>query len=238
VNYGIKHISIPKPCAQNWADMDIAAQGKFCQSCQKTVTDFTQLSDKEILEKLSSVSNICGRFDDQQLNILNSTLTTVTPYMSRFSWKRLSLAAAAFIGFLSFIKVDAKAKPPVEHSPVSFKKPDAQVADTVKEFRVIIGSVTDSLKSPLPGVRIVVKGTKLMTTTDQSGRFSLTIPASPMLTGLVGFIGFVTQEFKIDHQVNDYSFVLKEDHKMMGEVVVTGYSTPVLAKPTKTVKQK
>jgi len=103
---------------------------------------------------------------------------------------------------------------------------------------VITGSVTDSLKLPLPGVRIAVKGTKLITTTDQSGRFSLKVPASPISTGVIGYIGFITQEFKIDHQVNDYSFVLKEDNKMMGEVVITGYLTPVPAKPVKTLKQK
>jgi hypothetical protein len=216
--------------------MDIVDTGRFCQSCQKSVVDFTQLSNDEIIAILSVSDKVCGRFNPIQLNSLNAGINIAQT--TRFSWKRLSLAAAAFISFLSFSKVEAKAKPAVEHHPVLFKEQVNSITDTVKEFRVITGVVTDSLKSPLPGVRIFVKGTKFMTTTDQSGRFSLTIPASPMLTGVVGFIGFVAQEFKINHQINDYSFVLKEDHRMMGEVVVTGYSKPEPVKPVKAVKQK
>lgn len=236
MNHSIQHISIPQPCTQTWVDMDIVDTGRFCQSCQKNVVDFTQLSNGEIIAILSASDKVCGRFNPVQLNSLNAGINIArTP---RFSWKRLSLAAAAFIGFLSFSKVEANAKPAVEHHPVLFKEQVNSITDTVKEFRVITGSVTDSLKLPLPGVRIAVKGTKLITTTDQSGRFSLKVPASPISTGVIGYIGFITQEFKIDHQVNDYSFVLKEDNKMMGEVVITGYLTPVPAKPVKTLKQK
>jgi len=214
--------------------MDIAAQGRFCQSCQKTVIDFTQLSDKVILEMLSSTSSICGRFDHQQLNILNAALTNDTPRMLRLSWKKLSVAAAAFIGFVPFIKVNANAKPPVETNPMSFKKSSAQIADTTKEFRVITGSVTDSLGEVLAGVTIRVKGTQFNTSTDRYGQFRLTIPASLQLTGLVSYIGFTTQEFKLDHQVSKYSFILKQMPAMLGEVFILQQP----AKPVKAVKQK
>jgi hypothetical protein len=49
--------------------MTSAEQGRFCQSCQKTVTDFSMMSDKEILNHLSKRDmDICGRFSNDQLN--------------------------------------------------------------------------------------------------------------------------------------------------------------------------
>jgi hypothetical protein len=42
-------ISIPKPCSEKWTEMEVAEEGRFCQSCEKTVIDFTKFSDKELL---------------------------------------------------------------------------------------------------------------------------------------------------------------------------------------------
>jgi hypothetical protein len=233
VNHGIKHISIPKPCTQNWTDMGIIAQGRFCQSCQKTVIDFTQLSDKEILERLSSASNTCGNFDDQQLNFLNATLATPPPDKSRFSWKKLSVAAAAFIGFLSFIKVDAKAKPPVEHRPMTFKKLAAEVADTSKQYKVITGCVTDvNDKLPLPGVSVMVKGTHNGAATDEGGFFKLNVPVSTNTKCIVAFIGYENQEFQTDLNKTAYAIALKVSSRIMGEVVITGPDDKRVSKKT------
>src|ERR1700704_4965129 len=44
-------------------------QGRHCMSCQKTVVDFTSMSDKEILAHISkATSSVCGRLDNHQLN--------------------------------------------------------------------------------------------------------------------------------------------------------------------------
>jgi len=62
-------LSIPEPCHQNWNQMLPEAQGKFCLSCQKTVVDFTAMSDREVLNFFSNnTGNTCGRFNDDQLN--------------------------------------------------------------------------------------------------------------------------------------------------------------------------
>ncbi|MFT3796730.1 hypothetical protein [Flavobacterium sp.] len=61
-------IHIPQPCHENWSNMTPEAQGRFCLACQKTVYDFTQLSDRTIAEKISSGENLCGRFSPTQLD--------------------------------------------------------------------------------------------------------------------------------------------------------------------------
>lgn len=67
-------LSIPKPCDENWDAMQPAGNGRHCAACQKTVVDFTTMSDGEIIRHLGkSTANgrtapVCGRFMADQLN--------------------------------------------------------------------------------------------------------------------------------------------------------------------------
>jgi len=61
-------VTIPKPCHENWAAMTPEEKGRFCQVCSKSVRDFTQASDLEIMNDLSGTSNICGNFRADQLD--------------------------------------------------------------------------------------------------------------------------------------------------------------------------
>ena len=62
-------ISIPTPCHENWEKMDAVEKGRFCGSCQKTVIDFSTMSDRDIAQffKRPSTGSVCGRFNDDQL---------------------------------------------------------------------------------------------------------------------------------------------------------------------------
>jgi len=132
VNHGIKHISIPEPCTQNWADMRVVEQGRFCQSCQKTVVDFTKLTNDQILLVLSSSGNACGRLSDAQLRSLNTTFAIQqAPW---FSWKKLSIAAA-IIGLVPFVKANAQNRKPALIKSVVHTK------DTLKVMRKSVEDV-------------------------------------------------------------------------------------------------
>lgn len=61
-------ITIPKPCYENWTIMTPEEKGRFCQVCSKSVKDFTNASDLEIVNDLSGTSNICGNFRADQLD--------------------------------------------------------------------------------------------------------------------------------------------------------------------------
>ncbi|MBU2927925.1 energy transducer TonB [Winogradskyella psychrotolerans] len=62
-------ISIPKPCHEDWSKMTPNDKGRFCQSCSKSVIDFTQMPQKSIEAYLAThnQSKICGRFKVSQL---------------------------------------------------------------------------------------------------------------------------------------------------------------------------
>jgi hypothetical protein len=63
------NINIASPCHENWDAMTSSDKGKFCASCQKTVVDFTNMSDREIIEYFSkSTGSVCGRLTDEQLS--------------------------------------------------------------------------------------------------------------------------------------------------------------------------
>ena len=65
---------------------------------------------------------------------------------------------------------------------------------TFAQERVVSGTVSDNTGLPLPGVSVLVKGTKLGTQTDFDGKFS--IKASPSQILLFSYIGMTTQEVK------------------------------------------
>lgn len=62
-------ITIAKPCHENWEAMTPNEQGRFCSVCSKTVRDFTDASDDEMIRAFSDPSeDICGNFRGSQLN--------------------------------------------------------------------------------------------------------------------------------------------------------------------------
>lgn len=62
-------LTIAKPCHENWDAMSDVQKGKFCDSCQKQVVDFTNMSDRQLAEffKKPSTGSVCGRFMSDQL---------------------------------------------------------------------------------------------------------------------------------------------------------------------------
>lgn len=86
----------------------------------------------------------------------------------------------------------------------------------------ITGTVTDSTGNPLVGVTIQVKGSTLGTVTDAGGNFTLEAPDDATL--VVSYIGYETQEVKINGQ-STLQIRLSLSHTGLNEVVVVGYGT-------------
>ena len=63
-------ISIENPCHEDWQKMTPETQGRFCGACEKTVVDFSEMSDAEILLYFSKpkIEKVCGRFRPEQLS--------------------------------------------------------------------------------------------------------------------------------------------------------------------------
>lgn len=90
--------------------------------------------------------------------------------------------------------------------------------------REVTGTVLDAtLKDPLPGVTVLIKGTTRGTTTDLDGKFAITVqPGDQSL--VFSFVGFTAQEVAIGNQ-SVINIQLAEDIQSLQEAVVIGYGT-------------
>lgn len=94
----------------------------------------------------------------------------------------------------------------------------AQAQNTVK------GKVTDGLTGEvLPGVSIVIKGTKQGTTTNPAGEYSINV-ADDKATLVFSYVGYDLKEAPVGNQTV-LNITLSVDSKALDEVVVVGYGT-------------
>ncbi|MDQ7064027.1 MAG: SusC/RagA family TonB-linked outer membrane protein [candidate division KSB1 bacterium] len=102
--------------------------------------------------------------------------------------------------------------------------------------------ITADTGEPLPGANIVVLGTSTGTATDVNGEFRLTLTDVSDATLVVSFIGYKTQQIKVDPSMvgEVITITMEEDVLRLNEIVVTGLATSVarrnLANAVETVK--
>lgn len=87
---------------------------------------------------------------------------------------------------------------------------------------MVQGVVKDSSGESIIGASVYEAGTTNGTITDFDGKFSLTVSPQGKLT--ISYIGYQTQTIEIASQTQ-FEILLKEDTKLLDEVVVVGYGT-------------
>ncbi len=204
-NSSIK-ITIPQPCAENWSNMQAVEQGRYCNSCQKTVFDFNSYSDKQLQDYfLSHSGKICGRVGKSQLD---RVITKETDFKSKPFLPQLFLSAALYLGFTNAsgaqkvnivqslsINSDFKNKA----TPILTSNGRSS-ADT---SNYIGGKVVDGKHEPMPFANVVIKNEDVLVIsgmTDIEGNFNLQIPKAQIgsdLTIHVLYVGFLPVEKKV-----------------------------------------
>lgn len=98
--------------------------------------------------------------------------------------------------------------------------------DSVQKSVTVKGVVKDEKGATLLGVTVLLKGTTIGVTTDEDGKFSLTIPESPNAEFLFSFVGMIPQTVLYRNMPKgDWTVVMKEEVMEVDEVVVTGLLT-------------
>ena len=102
-------LEINAPCAQNFAKMPINGNGRYCNSCEKTVVDFTNFSEVELLNyfRIHKNVDVCGRVKASQLgkqNLFESFLFKNKQFiLSKVNIKPLRIVLLGLIsGLLTF----------------------------------------------------------------------------------------------------------------------------------------
>ncbi|WP_316803767.1 carboxypeptidase-like regulatory domain-containing protein [Pedobacter nototheniae] len=170
-------IIIPESCNERWNDMTANEAGRFCDSCQKSVIDFTGFNDQDLRNWfIENQGKGCGRFRPEQLGRF------VDPEISTRKF-RPGLIAASIFTLLSFSKLsEARAveKPSFyqNNQKLNFKLKNLNNQPATDSLRLIKGKIIDKDdKSALPGVSISLGGTDYRTTTNSTGEFLIRVPA-------------------------------------------------------------
>ncbi|MDO7174025.1 SusC/RagA family TonB-linked outer membrane protein [Mariniflexile sp. AS56] len=86
----------------------------------------------------------------------------------------------------------------------------------------VSGNVTDLAGIPLPGVNVLVKGTKKGSSTDFDGNYNISVVTGQTL--LFSYVGFKTKEVVVG-SINTYSVILETDNAQLDEIIVVGYGS-------------
>jgi hypothetical protein len=183
---------IPKPCHQNWQSMAPNEHGRHCMACQKTVVDFSMMTDKEILDYISNAhGEICGRIDPHQLNRRLHENGKRKRFSFIYMWN-LVIMLFVFAG-------KTKAQGGIKYQKITqVKKTPAKEKDSeILNGRTIHGQVLDALSGePIIAATVMLKGSQIGTHTDTSGKFSLQVPVWGHETELeISSVGFETATF-------------------------------------------
>jgi hypothetical protein len=217
-------LSIPRPCAESWNNFTPTPEGGFCGSCQKTVIDFTRMSDRQILEYLEQKrAHTCGRFRTDQLK----TYTLPEPNSIR---PGLTLLRAGILGLLLvFSSRPAGSKsivPMIPTTEVTQSTPSfgVEVEGVGHEGRLIKGIVRDEVGAPMPGVSIYRKGATQGAITDVNGRFEFPTKLKAGDVLLFNFLGYTPIEYLVTEDgPGTIEISLAPAYEVMtGDVVVNG----------------
>lgn len=207
--YIMKHkiqISIPEPCHKGWQNMTPVEKGRFCASCQKTVLDFTNLPDNEIIKVVTKNDNLCARINGSQLNRNLTETKTKSNYFGYFATTVL-----AFLG-LGIENIVAQEKPIIEQTDFKYLN---KASDSVKKFTVS-GRVTYD-GHLLPGAIIKIKGTKKCTYTDKNGKYTIEVNQGEIL--IFSFLSMIDKEVLVRNS-KKINVVLNQEELLIGQVIV------------------
>jgi CarboxypepD_reg-like domain len=212
------HITLPEPCHENWDAMEEVEKGRICMSCQKTVVDFTVMTDDEMLQFLSqSISIPCGRFAPDQLN------RTITPPRLQKFWHpyffRFLLPAFLFTqrARANTFRVVSQQEQVISTTPF-----ESHSYKTIVTGNILRGKITDGISGqPIAFARIKIKGLPISAMTDGKGLFTLTrVPNSKAWVLQVSSTSYQKREITIKTKHGVVNIQLLRDVKEMQDVLL------------------
>ena len=221
-------LSIPEPCHQDWQQMTPAEKGRFCGACQKTVVDFTTMSDGELIQFFGKQqTGVCGRFQPHQLDRPVIKPKTPWPYVRYFF-------QALLPAFLLSLKSTAQER---TLGRVAVCKPIRQgetvaVKTTPASKPISTGKVTDENGIGIPYASLLIENSKKRIYCNSVGNFQITDGEFFQKPIVVAAVGYELKELRLDKTKNNPISLIALSMELSGEVDVVGY---VISKQDKSV---
>jgi hypothetical protein len=195
-------LSIADPCHENWNSMLPEEKGRFCLSCQKTVVDFTDMTDGQVFDYFKNYKgSTCGQFTADQLNrnIAQPRRTGLGRW--KYVWQVLLPAVFAF--YKSHAQPALKGKV----APTTVGKQDTAHEviriGMVARKRVmepeweVNGLLTNEKQEPVPFATITTSNGKYAVA-DSAGRFTIFLNRTKKPTLVISSTGYEPQEIPFD----------------------------------------
>ena len=216
-------LNIQNPCHEAWEGFKPTPKGGFCASCQKNVIDFSGMTDSQLMAYFRDLptenQHLCGRFRNDQLQkdyrieewfptfSMTDKIVHYEVPISQFRDNKTKIS----LPLIRKMKM-------VRNITVAFLT-FAMVEQGCGQQKQLIGQVVDASDgSPLPGVSVVVKGTKRGVASDVNGHYQITVGDKDTL--VFSSVGF-ERKILIAKGLKE-SVQMKMQAEMMGEVVVVG----------------
>jgi hypothetical protein len=174
-------IVLTNPCSENWNAMQVDPIGRFCQSCQKSVIDFTSKSDHEIKTFLKDKQGeqLCGRFYVHQverirIEIDQNILISNIPFWQKFLAVVLVCFGADFLGIdFVFAQTDTDSIPMITQPVDSLDSISLVQADSTLEVTVDSLLKVPPFKKEIESVCSIMMGDMIITTGATMGMISI-----------------------------------------------------------------
>lgn len=236
------NLSIPQPCHEDWNKMMPQEKGRFCNSCNKTVIDFTNMSDRQLAEFFKKpVNSACGRFQPGQLN------RDILIPKKRIPWVRYFFQFT-LPAFLISMKAGAQKNRPIVGDTtictnvsseektvgkIGFMPVEKKPADRIKEIQ---GKVIDDKGLAVPFATVLIKGSPNGTICDKNGIFKMSVKDQRNIILVANAVGFTGSEIHVSES-KDVTIVLGGTVMGLGEVLVAGYVRRKVVKPIPLIKK-
>ena len=217
-------IQLPKPCHEDWDKMNPVEQGRFCNSCQKAVVDFTGMSDAQLVAffKKPSTGSICGRFDNDQL-----ARDLIIPG-KRMPWLKYFLQLTIPI-FLTSLKAQSQGEPILKQNITPRTSVCAKELQGTVGFisftgsNLIQGRVVDEKGNGVPFASISINETNKGTACDSAGFFEIDIPFDRKKINLMASsVGYSPTQKQVKTRKDEMiEIILSPNNFLNDEVIVT-----------------
>ena len=217
----IREIKIGYSCHKDWSKMSGSNAERHCESCSKSVFNFSDSSNEEILKFLAARDGQknCGKFDRQQLELLNQSLTKSSE--ANF-YKPLILGAS----LTTLVACGTSKK--VCKTNHNHKNSNVEIVSNVNNpdslsTVLIKGQIFDDVNEPLIGANFVFDDSKLGCTTDIDGKFEIEVKLDELKsqTTSVQYVGYETFQIPlIDVKNKEVKISMVDMGVLLGEVVI------------------
>ena len=197
------NLNIPSPCDQKFEHFTPTTQGGFCDSCSKEVIDFTEMKRNDISRffEIHGSQDICGRFKSSQLTAYSN---------NEVKRKRMNFITGVGIACLALFSFTS-----------SYAQDNGNASNTTTEQTqktiLVKGTVKDDA-GPLPGVNILLEGTRIGVASDFDGNFEFPQRLKKGDVLIFSYIGLKTQKVVINDENSAANIDLKID--MLGEEIL------------------